>query len=258
MAGWNPWHGCRKISAGCKHCYVYRTDQRYGRDSTAVARNSEFSLPIQKNRRGEYKIPPGELVYTCFTSDFFLEDADSWRPEAWAMIRERQDLHFLMVTKRIHRLEETVPQDWGRGYENVTICCTVENQDRADYRLPIFLEAPIRHKQIICEPLLEQIDLSRYLGGWIEGLIAGGESGNEARLCRYQWVLSLREQCREAGVPFTFKQTGAYFEKDGRYYHIPRRFQHSQARQAGIDLSGRRQEWLAGFSDLEAPADERR
>lgn len=238
MAKWNPWHGCHKISPGCAHCYVYRMDEHHERDSNTVVKNSEFNLPVRKNRWGGYKIPAGEVVYTCFTSDFFLEDADEWRPETWAMIRERKDLSFFIVTKRIHRLMETIPEDWGRGYDNVTICCTVENQERADYRLPIFLEAPIRHKQIICEPLLEQINLSRYLGGWIDGLIAGGESGNDARLCRYQWVLSLREQCREAGVPFTFKQTGAYFEKDGRLYHIARRFQHTQAKQAEIDLHG--------------------
>lgn len=237
MAGWNPWHGCHKISAGCANCYVYRMDSHYGRDSAQVEKNGEFSLPIQKNRHGEYKIGPGEMVYTCFTSDFFLEDADPWRPEAWAMIRERQDLHFLIITKRIHRLMETVPEDWGRGYENVTVCCTVENQDRADYRLPIFLEAPIRHKQIICSPLLGEIQISQYLGGWIEGLVAGGESGEKARICRCQWVLSLREQCREAGVPFYFQQTGARFEKNGRLYRIPRRLQHQQARLAGLNLN---------------------
>ncbi len=235
MAEWNLWHGCHKISPGCQHCYVYRMDSRYQRDSSHAYKTADFDLPIRKKRQGGYKIPPGEIVYTCFTSDFFLEDADPWRPEAWEMIRLRQDLHFLFITKRIHRFYSAVPSDWGDGYDNVTICCTVENQNRADYRLPIFLEAPIRHKQIVCEPLLEAVDLSRYLGGWIEGLVAGGESGEEARLCRFSWILSLREQCRGAGVPFHFKQTGARFEKDGKLYHIPRRDQHRQASQAGID-----------------------
>ena len=151
------------------------------------------------------------------------------------MIRQRQDLHFFFITKRIHRFYDAVPSDWGDGYENVTICCTTENQDRADFRLPIYLDVPIKHKHIICEPLLGPVDVSKYLGGWIEGLTAGGESGEAARLCRFEWVLSLREQCRNAGVPFHFKQTGARFEKDGRVYRIPRREQHKQAAQAGID-----------------------
>lgn len=235
MAQWNLWHGCHKISPGCQNCYVYRMDSRYQRDPSQPHKTADFDLPLRKNRNGGWKIPSGEVLYTCFTSDFLLEDADPWRSEAWDMIRQRQDLHFLFITKRIHRLESVLPSDWGEGYGNVTICCTVENQNRADFRLPIFLEAPIRHKQIVCEPLLEGIDISRYLGGWIEGLVAGGESGEEARLCRYSWILSLKDQCRNAGVPFHFKQTGARFEKDGRLYHIPRRDQHRQAAQAGID-----------------------
>ena len=231
---WNLWHGCHKISAGCAHCYVYRMDERHGRDSAQVRKTAAFGLPLAKDRTGAYKVPPGELVYTCFTSDFLLEEADPWRPEAWATMRQREDLTFLFITKRIHRLLDCLPPDWGDGYENVRVCCTVENQDRADFRLPLFQEAPIRHKSIVCEPLLEAVDLSPYLGSWVEEVIAGGESGSEARLCRYEWVLDLRRQCVEHRVPFTFKQTGARFEKDGRCYRIPRREQHAQARKAGI------------------------
>ena len=79
------------------------------------------------------------------------------------MIKQRRDVTFFIITKRIHRFAECIPDDWGDGYDNVHICCTCENQKAADFRLPIFLEAPIKQKSIICEPLLEQIDLSRYL-----------------------------------------------------------------------------------------------
>ena len=102
MAQWNPWHGCIKISPGCLNCYVYRGDERYGRDSGIVAKTRSFDLPLRKNRRGEPKIS-GETVYTCFTSDFFLDEADAWRGEAWAMIKMRPDLNFVIITKRIHR-----------------------------------------------------------------------------------------------------------------------------------------------------------
>jgi protein gp37 len=152
------------------------------------------------------------------------------------MIRARSDLRFFIVTKRIHRFNVSLPDDWGDGYDNVAICCTVENQDRADYRLPIFLAAPIRHKSIICEPLLESIDLSAYLSTAIEQVVVGGESGNDARICRYDWVLAIREQCLKAGTPFHFKQTGARFEKDGKLYAVLRNKQHSQAQKARIDL----------------------
>lgn len=237
MSGWNLWHGCHKISPGCAHCYVYRMDEAYGRDASQVRRNADFSLPLRKNRQGTYKIPPGDMVYTCFTSDFFLEDADPWRAEAWDIIRQRPDVHFLIVTKRIHRFFCELPQDWENGWPHVTICCTVEDQQRVEERLPIFLQAPIRHKEIICEPLLGPLHLEPWLGPWCEGVQVGGESGPEARTCRYEWVLDIRRQCMEAGVPFVFRQTGARLEKDGKLYRIPRKFQHSQAKKAGIDWS---------------------
>ena len=234
---WNLWHGCHKLSAGCVHCYVYRGDSRRGIDSAVVAKTKSFDAPVQRKRDGTYKIPAGALVYTCFTSDFFLEDADPWRSEAWDMIRERSDLRFLVITKRIDRFEECVPDDWGDGWEHVTICCTVENQDMANYRLPIFRVAPIKHKRIICEPLLERIDLAPYdIGKWVEQVVVGGESGAGARPCGFEWVVELREECVRQNVSFWFKQTGARFIKDGKLYSIPRRLQHSQARKAEIDF----------------------
>ena len=85
--------------------------------------------------------------------------------------------------------------------------------------------------------MLGGIHTEEYLkSGLIEHVSCGGESGEGARLCRYEWVLSVREQCRRCGVPFQFRQTGALFEKDGKIYRIPRRLQLSQAEKAGIDL----------------------
>ena len=237
---WNLWHGCHKVSEGCRHCYVYRGDARREVDSTQVVQTKSFDLPIRRKRNGDYKIPSGTLVYTCFTSDFFVKEADQWRQEAWAMMRQREDLEFLMITKRIDRLQECLPKDWGEGYPNVTICCTVENQACADYRLPIYQSAPIKHKVIICEPLLGAIDLSRHqIGEWIEQVVAGGESGVDARECRYEWVLDLRKICVENNVSFWFKQTGARFVKEGKLYRIPRSLQHAQARKAGINWDAR-------------------
>lgn len=144
---------------------------------------------------------------------------------------------FLMITKRITRLQQCLPPDWGEGYPNVHICCTVENQRQAQIRLPVYQKAPIRHKSIICSPLLGPIDLSPYLGDWVEEVVAAGESGEEARPCHYDWVLDLRRQCVENQVPFHFMQTGARLVKDGKCYRIARRYQHSQAKAAGIDFT---------------------
>ena len=233
---WNPWHGCKKISAGCLNCYVYRIDGRHDKDSSVVKKTLNFDLPIKKKRNGEYKVLPDEEVFTCFSSDFFLDEADAWREEAWAMISERKDCRFFMITKRIDRFYVGLPEDWGEGYDHVTICSTVENQDRTDYRLPIFRELPIKHKTIICEPLLGKIDFEKFLGEWVEGVVVGGESGSEARICDYEWVLDIRRQCMLKKVAFHFKQTGARFRKEGRLYLVNRKFQHSQAQKAGIDF----------------------
>jgi protein gp37 len=238
MAQWNPWHGCHKISAGCQNCYVYRIDASFDKDASKVSRTANFNLPLKKARNGNYKLPAGETVYTCFSSDFFLEEADNWRIAAWQMIRLRSDLHFYIITKRIDRFKVNLPPDWGDGYDNVTICSTCENQDRADYRLSILLSLPIRHKAIICEPLLEQINLSPWLTHSIEEVTVGGESGNDARICNYDWVLNIYTQCIEKKVPFHFKQTGARFIKDGRIFNIKRKNQYSQAAKAGIDYCG--------------------
>ncbi len=239
MTKWNLWHGCHKISAGCANCYVYRIDARVGRDSSAIEKTADFDLPLRRSRDGSYKIPSGETVYTCFTSDFFLEEADAWREEAWRMIRTRRDLQFFFVTKRIDRFFAALPDDWGAGYDNVTIACTVENQAMAEYRMPLFLEAPIRHRTLNCEPLLERIALERWLGAWIEMVTAGGESGENARVCDYDWICNLRGQCVRRGVAFHFKQTGAHFLRDGRLYDVPRALQHRQAQLAGMEYRPR-------------------
>lgn len=234
---WNLWHGCHKISEGCRNCYVYRMDSNYEKDSSIVAKTQNFNLPIKRTRQKEYKVPSGSVVYTCFTSDFFLEDVDEWRVDAWKMIRQRSDCMFYIFTKRIDRFYESLPTDWQDGYDNVTIGCTVENQKMADYRLPIFLNAPIKHKHIICAPLLENLEISKYLDkSVIEFVSVGGESGNEARPCNFDWVVNIRNQCAEKGISFKFHQTGAKLIKDGKLYRIERKYQHSQAAKANIDF----------------------
>ena len=214
--------------------YYLSEAAKCGRD-ILFDQNCPVNLPVRRTRDGRYKVQPGEMVYTCFTSDFLVEEADAWRAEAWEMIRTRSDLRFFFITKRIDRLMQVLPPDWGEGYENLAVGCTVENQSMADYRLPLLLEAPLRHKLIICAPLLGPLDIARYLTSEIEEVSAGGESGNDARPCDFDWVLSIRRQCLDADIPFCYHQTGARLVKDGRLYRIRRRFQHAQARKAGID-----------------------
>lgn len=239
MSIWNPWHGCHKKSSGCLNCYMYRRDAKYDLDSNVVRKTKNYDIVLRKSRDGTYKIKRDtSYVYVCMTSDFFIEEADDWRRDIWRMIKERDDLNFYIITKRIERFNVSLPDDWGDGYDNVTICVTCENQATADYRLPIFIKLPIKHKEIIHEPMLENINIEKYLeSGQIDKVICGGESGDKARVCNYDWILNTRSQCLKYNVSFHFKQTGANFMKDNKVYKIPRKYQLVQASKSRIDIS---------------------
>ena len=111
----------------------------------------------------------------------------------------------------------------------------MENREMADYRLPIFLSLPIKHKTIIVSPIITSVNLTSYLNQTIEEVSVGGESGVTARPCNYDWILDIRKQCVEKNVPFRFHQTGAHFIKDGKMYRVQRCYQLSQAHKANID-----------------------
>ena len=234
MSNWNLWHGCHKISPGCLNCYVYRIDGSFGKtDSFIVKKNADFDLPLKKDRHGKYRLKPEDgVVFTCITSDFFIEDADLWRQEAWDIMRKRSDLQFCIITKRITQAESRLPADWGDGYDNVAFACTVENNAMARLRLPVFNAFPAKHKLIFLAPLLEQVELEGYLDG-IEEVSVGGESGLGARPCRWEWIEEMYKVCRKTGVPFHIHQLGSLFVKDGREYRLPnRKVQHEQAKKA--------------------------
>ena len=130
-----------------------------------------------------------------------------------------------------------MPADWGDGYENVTVGCTVENQEMADYRLAIFQELPIKPKNLICQPLSEAIDIRKYLDG-VELTVVGGESDKNARPLSYEWVLSIRQQCISQNCAFEFRQCGTHFIKDGKQYMLKVKDLGSQARKANINWKG--------------------
>ena len=231
MSIWNPWHGCKKISPGCANCYVYRRDESIGKDAGIVSKTGDFNLPLKKSRQGGFRLTAEDgVVFTCMTSDFFLPEADAWRGECWDMIRRRDDLRFYIITKRIDRFVECAPPDWGSGWEHVTVCSTCEDQARADTRLPLLLDLPLKHREVISEPMLEETHIEPYLRtGRIDHVTCGGESGPKARPCDFRWIQELRLQCIRCGVPFTFKQTGAVFLRNGKTYHIERKHQMAQA-----------------------------
>jgi protein gp37 len=232
---WEPWTGCYKISEGCTNCYFYGAHaKRYGQN--AILKTDKFDWPIRKTAKGEYNIKGGKILPTCFATDFFLPEADEWRKEIWSIIKVRTDIEFLILTKRIDRFLVSLPPDWGEGYDNVNIGCTVENQKLANERLPLFLSYPIKRRFIACSPLLEAIDLTPYLHG-VDHVTVGGETGREARECDYDWVLNIREQCLQANVTFWFKNTGSFFKHNGVVEKVNPFKQNSMAKDLDIDIS---------------------
>jgi protein gp37 len=141
------------------------------------------------------------------------DDLDLWRGRLWDLIDKTPWLDWLLLTKRPQNVAKKVPwvQKWPG---NVWLGTTVEDQRRADERLPILLQFPARFRFLSCEPLLGQVDLSAWtnkrpaaLHG-IDWVIAGGESGPNARVMLPGWAISLRDQCQQSGIPFHFKQWG--------------------------------------------------
>ena len=231
---WKPWTGCYGVSEGCKYCYIYgQYSKRHGQNT--IEKTEEFDKPIAKTAKGLPRIGSGKIVATCFATDFFIPEADEWRVDAWSMIKQRPDLDFLILTKRIDRFMVSLPTDWDDGYDNVNIGCTVENQDLASYRLPLLVSYPLKRRFIACAPLLGPIDLTPYLGQ-VDHVTVGGETGRAARVCDYDWVLDIREQCVSAGITFLFRNTGSFFKQGDVVQKVNPFKQHSQAKELEISI----------------------
>lgn len=229
---WSPWHGCHKCSPGCLNCYVYFLDSIHKKDSSIVTKSkTNFNLPLKKDRKGQYKIPANSEVATCFTSDFFIQEADEWREDAWNIIKQRQDVTFLICTKRIERFDSCIPSDWGEGYDNVIIAVTCENQAKANERMPKLLSIKAKHKQVLVAPILEDIDLSEFLSkGKIDLVSVGGESYQNARVCNFKWVQHIKETCDKYNIEFDFHQTVSNFVMGNKHYKIKHHDEYSQAK----------------------------
>lgn len=241
-SNWNPWHGCIKCSEGCQNCYVYYLDGMIGKNGADVYKTKTgFRYPLSKDRKRRYKIQSGEMISVCMTSDFFLEEADQWRAEAWKMMKIRSDVVFLLLTKRPERVLQCLPKGWGEGWENIFLNVTCENQRRADERIPLLLELTFKHKGLHCAPLLGAVKVGNYLdSGQIEQVACGGENYGGTRPCDFKWVRSLRDECVSRNITFCFMETGTVFIKDGREYRIDsKQLQNLQAYKSGMNYQGK-------------------
>jgi protein gp37 len=203
---WNPWQGCRHVSPGCDNCYMYTWMRRWGWDPTVVRRSkTTFRDPLRWHEP--------QRIFTCSLSDFFIQDADAWRPEAWEIIRQTPRHTYLILTKRPQLIRARLPEDWGTGYPNVWLGVSVENPQMQANRIPIFLQIPAVHRFLSIEPLLEPLAPLDLTGmSWV---IVGGESSPGYRPMPHTWVWPILEACQRHDVAFFFKQSAGLTAETG-------------------------------------------
>ena len=257
-ATWNVVIGCKKVSPGCDHCYAIRTAHRFQEhpnpkvaaayagteaDGDWTGRvnmvEDRLSLPLQ------WKKP--RRIFVNAQSDLFHADVtDEFIARVWAVMALAPQHTFQILTKRHGRMRSLLSSDrfedlfaealysteHPRGDEpaepvgsapgplpNVWIGVSVEDQARADLRIPALLDTPAAVRWLSCEPLLGPVDLGMGsdMGAQdtlIDWVVVGGESGPGARPMHPDWARSLRDQCVAAGVPFLFKQWGEHITPD--------------------------------------------
>lgn len=241
----NPWIGCTKVSDGCKFCYAEQMmDKRYGtvnwgrgnpRKRTSAA---NWKLPLRWNRQASGATERPRVFCASLADVFDSEVPTEWRDDLWDLIAQTPNLDWLLLTKRPENIGNMIP--WADGqmhnswkahvsmWPNVWLGTSVENQKAADERIPHLLKVPAKVRFLSCEPLLGPVDLSYYFPktpkrecppeqlpyyfahARIHWVIAGGESGPNARPMHPDYARLLRDQCVAAGVNFHFKQWGEW------------------------------------------------
>ena len=151
-------------------------------------------------------------VFANSSSDFFDNKADpAVRKRAWDVIRACPNLIWLILTKRPQNIRRMLPPDWDNGWPHVWLGVTAENMREARRRLPVLLGIPAVRYFASCEPILESLDLTPWLGAdRLSWVIVGGETGrSNRRPLDPAWMRKLRDQCAEADVSFWCKQMSA-------------------------------------------------
>jgi protein gp37 len=210
-ATWNPVRGCTKISPGCAHCYAETFAERF-RGVAGHAYERGFDLRTVPEKLAEpLRWATHRMIFVNSMSDLFHEEVpDDYILQVASVMRLANWHTYQVLTKRSERLRDLLKTKlvdvshlphiwWG---------VSVENRKHGLPRIGHLQAAPAAIRFLSIEPLLEDIGRIDLDGiGWV---IVGGESGPGARPMQKAWVLSVRDQCRNARVPFFFKQWGGY------------------------------------------------
>lgn len=239
----NPWWGCTKVSPGCAHCYAEALDARYGGAHWGVGQprrrtsDANWRLPLRWQRAAHPGTRP--RVFCASMADWLDPEVPvDWLADLLDLIDATPHLRWMLLTKRPGRWQERMakvrrdfPFAFGAGWvaaewlagsppANVAVGATVEDQRRAEERIPALLAIPARRRFLSCEPLLSPVDLrhpdddeidvgSGVDGSGIHQVIIGGESGPDARPFDVLWAEGIIDQCQNAGVPVWVKQLGS-------------------------------------------------
>lgn len=215
-ATWNPVTGCTKISHGCKNCYAERLALRLKRMGVARYRNG-FKIALHPD---VLKLPQTwkkpKLVFVNSMSDLFHVDVPlTYIRQVFDVMSSCPQHTFQVLTKRGDRLAQVADQlPWP---SNIWMGVSVENSS-VTARIDHLRKVPAQVRFLSIEPLLGPLNDLNLTG--IHWVILGGESGPHAREMRSEWVDAIYRQCRNASVPFFFKQWGGV-RKDltGRTLH---------------------------------------
>ena len=219
-ATWNPTTGCDRVSPGCDHCYALTLSKRlkamgspkYQRDGDPRTSGAGFGLTIHPDSLDvpkRWSAP--RLIFVNSMSDLFHEGVPvEFIRDVFSVIADTPQHTYQLLTKRSKRLKElSAGLSWPT---NLWMGVSVES-DRYRFRIDHLREVEAAVRFVSAEPLLGplgEVDLSG-----IQWLIAGGESGPNARELKHDWVVELRDQCAAAKVAFFFKQWGGRTPKAG-------------------------------------------
>jgi protein gp37 len=221
----NPWFGCTRVSPACENCYAEAFAHRLGlnvwgpKSDRKMQSATYWQGPLRWNRKAE-AAGIRQRVFCASMADV-LEDRPELREPRlalWKLIAETPALDWLLLTKRPENFVRMAPPWWwtGRWPFNAWVGTTVEDQARAEQRMPDLVEIPAPVRFISAEPLLERIDLSPWKRR-IDWVITGAESGPHARVVETDWIRDLRDQCVPIGVRFFYKQS----LENGRVVSMP-------------------------------------
>jgi protein gp37 len=214
-ATWNPVTGCTKISAGCDHCYAERFSERF-RGVPGHPFEMGFNLKLRPERLQtplSWRKP--RMIFVNSMSDLFHKDVPG---DFVAQVFDTMELAhwhtFQMLTKRSSRIRDYV----NRRYRvkpvpaHIWLGVSVEHR-QAVSRVRHLQETNATVRFLSVEPLIEDVGEFSMMG--LHWVIAGGESGPGARPMKPEWASRVRDMCLAQGVPFFFKQWGA-FGADGQ------------------------------------------